>query len=150
MDQIRGLVKLNSVDQLSDHFSLPTCRHLHMVVQLPPMCEYSRHPFMLPSLLIDALLFLYCRSLYIYICQFFILSYSPTSPLYVFSSIFTHLDMLAPIQAIQFLVHVPQHRRAFSKVMPHRRQRSAPYTPHAYDPARIDRDLAVKPGFGGA
>jgi len=108
--KIAGCVKLDSFfDELSEHFSLPPRKHVHIVVHVPPMCEYSRHPFMLPNLLIDVPLFLHYRSLYIFIdvaCRLI----PPLSPFMFFSSISTHLAMLAPMHTINFLVPVPQHR----------------------------------------
>ena len=108
-DKITGCVKLPSFyDELTEHFSSPPRKHVHIVVHVPPMCEYSRHPFMLPNLLIDTPLFLHCHSLYILIdvaCRLI----PPLSPFMFFSSISTHFAMLAPMQTINFLVHVPQH-----------------------------------------
>jgi hypothetical protein len=70
-------------------------KHLHIVVQLPPMREYACHSFMLPTLLLMLLCF-FAAAPYIYVHQCFMLSDSPTSPFYVFSSTFTHVAMLTP------------------------------------------------------
>jgi hypothetical protein len=104
-DKITSCVQLGSIcDELMEHFSSPPPKHVHIVVHVPPMCEHSRHPFMLPNFLIGAPLFLHCRPLYIYSSM---LHAASISPFYVFSSIFTYLAILALIQTIHFLVHVP-------------------------------------------
>ena len=43
--EIAGCVELDPVDKLSEHFSAPPPKHLHIIVQLPPPREYSRHLF---------------------------------------------------------------------------------------------------------
>jgi hypothetical protein len=51
--EIAGCVELNLFDELSEHFSSPPRKHLHIVVQLPPAGEYPHHLFMFFILLID-------------------------------------------------------------------------------------------------
>jgi len=57
-EEITGCVKLDSpLDKLREHFSSPPLKHLHIVVQLPPMREYACHSFMLSTLLLMLLCF---------------------------------------------------------------------------------------------
>jgi len=50
-EEIAGSVHLDPVDKLSDYFLSPPDKHIHIVVQLPDSCEYSRGLSILPSLL---------------------------------------------------------------------------------------------------
>jgi hypothetical protein len=136
-DKITGCVQLGSIcDELMEHFSSLPPKHVHIVVHVPPMCEYSRHPFMLPNFLIDAPLFLHCRSLYIFInvaCRLipplspfiFFLQYPPISPCWP--------QCKRSISSYMF----PSITRAFSKATPAGQKRNPPYTPPAYDTTKI-------------
>ncbi|KIL58347.1 hypothetical protein M378DRAFT_319083 [Amanita muscaria Koide BX008] len=44
--QIPGCVKLNAIDELLEHFSSVHRKHLHIIVEAPPTCKYSRDLFM--------------------------------------------------------------------------------------------------------
>lgn len=41
--EISGCFKLDSLDEISEHFSSPPRKHLHIIVELPPTREYHRH-----------------------------------------------------------------------------------------------------------
>jgi hypothetical protein len=56
--EIPDCVKLDSSDQVSDHFTSSPLEHLHVIVELPPASEYPRHLSTLPVLLIDSSSFL--------------------------------------------------------------------------------------------
>jgi hypothetical protein len=47
-EEIAGCVKLAPDDDLSQCFSSPPRKHIHIIVHLPPNREYSRHLFILP------------------------------------------------------------------------------------------------------
>jgi hypothetical protein len=85
---IPGCAQLDPLDVLSKHFSSPPCEHVHIIVQLPPPREYSRHLFIPPVCLNNGPLPIFHKR--------FILSHSPASPLYAL-----------PIPTIQ-LLHIPQ------------------------------------------
>jgi hypothetical protein len=58
MEEILGCTPLDPMDPLSEHFSSPPHKHLHIVVQLHDG-EYPRHLFIFIILLINAPLFLW-------------------------------------------------------------------------------------------
>ena len=59
MEEILGCIRLDPVDALSEYFSSPSRKHLHIVVQLSHDGEYPRYLFMFAILLINAPLFLW-------------------------------------------------------------------------------------------
>jgi hypothetical protein len=59
MEEILGCIELDPLDELSEHFSSPPRKHLHIVVQLSHDGEYPRYLFMFSIFLINAPLVLW-------------------------------------------------------------------------------------------
>ena len=98
--EIAGGVELDPFDELSEYFSSPPSKHVHIIVQLPPLREYFRHPFMLPVSPNDPSSSLRYPPYIFHAVPFL-------APLYVLSSMFAHLAVLAALPIVDGPLYIP-------------------------------------------